>query len=107
LTEGGQDFMRRNRRVWEVCNHDPSLCHRSEFVRRLCTYFPIQLIKVGGPAASQRTGGNLERRWRFEMENRLLGEGSSRCDGVKSSVVKIIGDLNLMWFKSRFKSYVI
>ena len=46
LTEGGQDFMRRNRRVWEACNHDPSLCHRSEFVRRLCTYFPIQLTKV-------------------------------------------------------------
>lgn len=46
LTEGGQDFMRRNRRVWEACGHDPALCHQPEFVGRLCTYFPVQLMKV-------------------------------------------------------------
>lgn len=46
LMEGGQDFMRRNRRVWESCQHDKSLCYRPDFVARLCSYFPIQLIKV-------------------------------------------------------------
>ncbi len=46
LTDGGQDFMRRNRRVWEACHHERSLCYRPDFVGQLCTYFPIQLIKV-------------------------------------------------------------
>ena len=46
LTDGGQDFMRRNRRVWEACHHERTLCYRPDFVGQLCTYFPIQLIKV-------------------------------------------------------------
>lgn len=46
LTDGGQDFMRRNRRVWEACQTERSLCHRADFVGRLCSYFPIQLMKV-------------------------------------------------------------
>lgn len=46
VTEGGQDFMRRNRRVWEACHHDKTLCYRPDFVGQLCSYFPVQLIKV-------------------------------------------------------------
>ena len=48
LTQNGQEFMSRNRRVWEACNRvkGSSLCARKEFVSRLCTHFPIQLIKV-------------------------------------------------------------
>lgn len=42
---GGQDFLIMNRRVWESCQHDASLCVRPDFVRRLCTYFPVQLVK--------------------------------------------------------------
>ncbi len=42
-------------------------------------------VDQSGPAANQmRTGGNFERRRRFKMENRLLGEGSSGCDGIES-----------------------
>ena len=39
-------FMRKNRRVWEACQREKSLCYRPDFVGQLCTYFPIQLIKV-------------------------------------------------------------
>lgn len=48
LTPNGQEFMSRNRRVWEACNRvkGSSLCAKKEFVSRLCTHFPVQLIKV-------------------------------------------------------------
>ena len=38
--------MRRNRRVLKACHHEKSLCYRPDFVGKLCTFFPIQLIKV-------------------------------------------------------------
>jgi len=39
------DFMSRNRRVWDACQHDPDLCLRPDFVQSLCLRFPVQLIK--------------------------------------------------------------
>ena len=44
--ESSQVFMSTNHRVWEACRHDRSLCARPDFVHRLCTHFPVQLIKV-------------------------------------------------------------
>ena len=32
--------------MWEACQREKSLCYRPDFVGQLCTYFPIQLIKV-------------------------------------------------------------
>jgi hypothetical protein len=46
LPENSQNFMLMNRRVWEACQHNRTLCYRPEFVGELCSYFPIHLIKV-------------------------------------------------------------
>ena len=47
VTKGGGDyFMSRNWRVWSACQHDRSLCYQPEFVRKICSHFPIHLIKV-------------------------------------------------------------
>ena len=45
-TNGSQNFMSRNRRVWEPCYRHQPLCVRPDFVRRLCSHLAIQLIKV-------------------------------------------------------------
>ncbi len=42
---GGQDFLIMNRRVWQSCRHDSSLCLRPDFVRQLCVHFPVRMIK--------------------------------------------------------------
>lgn len=41
-----QQFMTRNRRVWEACYHRESLCLRPDYVGRLCSHFSVQLMKV-------------------------------------------------------------
>lgn len=50
LTSNGQEFISRNRRVWEVCNGSRrglrDLCCKPDFVSTLCQHFPVQLIKV-------------------------------------------------------------
>lgn len=46
LTENSQNFMMMNRRVWEACQHNRTLCYQPEFVSEICSYFPIHLIKV-------------------------------------------------------------
>lgn len=45
MTDRGQDFMRRNRRIWQPC-HRFSLCHLPAFVDKLCSFFPIHLMKI-------------------------------------------------------------
>jgi len=41
-----QQFMTRNRRMWEACYHRESLCFQPEYVGRLCGHFSVQLMKV-------------------------------------------------------------
>ena len=41
-----QQFMTRNRRMWEACYHRESLCFRPDYVGRLCSHFSVQLMKV-------------------------------------------------------------
>jgi len=41
-----QQFMARNRRMWEACYHRESLCFRPDYVGRLCSHFSVQLMKV-------------------------------------------------------------
>lgn len=38
--------MRRNRRVWDECHYNRSLCHDPQFVGSLCSYSPVNLIKT-------------------------------------------------------------
>ena len=46
LTKGSQNFMTVNRRVWNACQHNRSLCVEPEFVGQLCSFFPVHLMKM-------------------------------------------------------------
>ncbi|KAI9563391.1 hypothetical protein GHT06_010854 [Daphnia sinensis] len=38
--------MQRNRRVWDECHYNRSLCHDPHFIGSLCSYSPVNLIKT-------------------------------------------------------------
>lgn len=40
------EFMSRNKRVWDTCSKEKTLCTNPEFVGKLCRHFPVNLIKV-------------------------------------------------------------
>ena len=41
-----QTFMTKNRRVWQACARNRSLCTQPEFVHRICNHFSTHLVKV-------------------------------------------------------------
>uniref|UniRef100_A0A0P5M6N8 Carbohydrate sulfotransferase n=1 Tax=Daphnia magna TaxID=35525 RepID=A0A0P5M6N8_9CRUS len=43
---GSQNYMIRNRRIWDECYYNRTLCYQPEFVNHLCPYYPIHLIKA-------------------------------------------------------------
>jgi hypothetical protein len=43
---GLPNHMQRNKRIWDECSYNRSLCHDPEFVGHLCSIFPIHLIKT-------------------------------------------------------------
>ncbi|KAI9558828.1 hypothetical protein GHT06_015617 [Daphnia sinensis] len=44
--QGSQNFMFKNRRLWDECYYNRTLCYQPEFVNHLCPYFPIHVIKA-------------------------------------------------------------
>lgn len=43
---GFPNDMQRNRRVWDECHYNRTLCYDPQFVGHLCSYFPVNLIKT-------------------------------------------------------------
>lgn len=41
-----QNNMIRNRRIWDECYYNRTLCYQPEFVSHLCPYFPIHIVKA-------------------------------------------------------------